>query len=657
MTIIEMLPLSRLVPSKRNVRKTNGGQTIDQLVASIASHGLLQNLSVVPLETDGAPTGKYAVVAGGRRLAALKALARAKAIPGNHPVPCVIKTVAEAQETSLAENIVREAMHPADEMEAFRDLINEGSSIEDVAVRFGVAPIYVQRRLKLANVSPVLVELYRKGEISADHMKAFSVSDSHEAQETAWKDAPSYRRDPASIRAALSSGDVDPGRDRRARFVGLDAYRAAGGTQRQDLFAAPEDATWTDAALVERLAVEKLETIAATVRGEGWAWVEARCSIPYEDRSCCSRVYPVRVPLCETDRAELDALESAFDELAEQPGADEAEVIALREKIQAIEDRADQWPAEILGTAGVFISLDYDGALLVERGYVRPEDRHGARSSNEGQGDSRDANADEIASPGGTRKPISDRLMTNLTAHRTMALRAALMMRPDIALVSIVHNLMGGIFYGSGYGRPSALEIRIEQSERGCASKAECIEGSTAQKALSDRQGWWRLRIPATQDAAWGWLLEQSQETLLDLLAYCTAETVNAVRHPHTTLFDERLVACNDLASALQLDMADWWAPTKESYLGSVSKSTILEAVREGVSQDAAENLAGLKKAALVEEAERRLAGSRWLPGPLRVGSDETKEGAHHDELSTEESSAVGLADEASQIDGRSLAA
>jgi ParB family transcriptional regulator, chromosome partitioning protein len=117
--------------------------------------------------------------------------------------------------------------------------------------------------------------------------------------------------------------------------------------------------------------------------------------------------------------------------------------------------------------------------------------------------------------------------------------------------------------------------------------------------------------------------MEQDQGTLLSLLAYCTAETVNAVQLAHNTPFDDRIVACNDLSESLGLDMAKWWAPTAESYLGSVPKAAILDAVRDGVSPEAAQNLASLKKSALVAEAELRLAGSGWLPIPLRSHADE----------------------------------
>lgn len=618
------IALSKLVPSKKNVRKT-GGQSIDQLAANIYAQGLFHPLAVVPVEKDGEPTDKFAVVAGGRRLAALKLLAKRKRISAKHPVLCIVRTAAEAVETSLAENIIREAMHPADEFEAFRVIIDqEGATVEDVAARFGVEPLYVSRRLRLAQVSPKLLDLYRTGKLTAAHMQAFALSDSHAEQEAAYFEAPEYRRDPASIRSALTHDDVKPLDDRRARFIGLDAYLAAGGTVRQDLFAAPGAAPWTDAALVERLALEKLETVAAQVRAEGWKWVEVQTHIPYERRSTFARIYAEGVPLSEADAAELERLEQAYDALADQDDADPAALATIDEQMQTIRAREDHWSAEKLAIAGALVSLDYQGSVQIDRGMVRPEDERTIR-----QGRAEHDASGPVESTAGERKPLSAALMLRLTAQRTMALRAELQDRPDVALVAIVHNLMAPIFYGaSAYSRPSALEISVDQRGRAAALDAEGIEGCAAKQAVTDRHGWWMLRIPASHHEAWEWLMEQDRETVLSLLAFCTAQTVNAVRHPHNTAFDERLVASNDLAESLGLDMAKWWAPTAETYLASVPKDAILDAVREGVSPEAADNLASMKKAALVAEAELRLAGSGWLPAPLRSHLDEQEDPA-----------------------------
>jgi len=156
---MQTIPLARLVPSPDNVRKTKTG--IDGLAASIAAHGLLQNLTVRPA------SGKnFEVLAGGRRLAALQLLAKQKKIAADHPVPCVVRGGDDATEISLAENEMREAMHPADQFEAFKKLADQGKGPEEIAARFGTTPRVVAQRLKLAVVSPKLIAAYRKGDMT-----------------------------------------------------------------------------------------------------------------------------------------------------------------------------------------------------------------------------------------------------------------------------------------------------------------------------------------------------------------------------------------------------------------------------------------------------------------------------------------------------------
>jgi ParB/RepB/Spo0J family partition protein len=152
-----------------NVRKTGSRKGIADLAASIAAHGLLQSL-VVRKDKQG----KYAVVAGRRRLLALKALVDAKTLQPDMLIPCtVIGRDADATEIGLAENVKREAMHPADEFEAFRDLTQGGMPAADVAARFGVSETVVRQRLKLADVSPKLIAAYRKGEIEEQPEHAY----------------------------------------------------------------------------------------------------------------------------------------------------------------------------------------------------------------------------------------------------------------------------------------------------------------------------------------------------------------------------------------------------------------------------------------------------------------------------------------------------
>ena len=235
MTTEQTIPLTRLFHSDANVRRTGKTEGINELAASIAAHGLRQNLNVLP-RADGKG---FEVVAGGRRLKALKQLARAGQLPKDAPIRClVLAETDDAAEISLAENAVRTAMHPDDQFEAFRALIEDKAvPLEEVAARFGVTPAVVRQRLKLAKVSPQLRALYRKGEMTLDHVMALAISDDHAAQEAAWASLPEWNRDADALKAALTH-DTVPGTDRLAIFVGIDAYVEAGGTVIRDLFSA-----------------------------------------------------------------------------------------------------------------------------------------------------------------------------------------------------------------------------------------------------------------------------------------------------------------------------------------------------------------------------------------------------------------------------------
>jgi len=194
------IALSLLVPSPRNVRRTNGTDVSD-LKASIEAQGLLQNLIVCPeLTKRGKPTGRYEVVGGKRRLAALTALADDGKLSADEEILCRVKPDRDAAEASLAENLHREPMHPADEFEAFQRLVQEGRSIEEVATRFGTSPITVRRRLKLASVHPALIQLYRDDGITLEQLMALAVSDDPDEQLRVWEAAPSWRRDAQFLR-------------------------------------------------------------------------------------------------------------------------------------------------------------------------------------------------------------------------------------------------------------------------------------------------------------------------------------------------------------------------------------------------------------------------------------------------------------------------
>jgi ParB family chromosome partitioning protein len=567
---MQSIPLNKLVPSPENVRRTGASAGVAELAAQIKAHGLLQNLTV-----RAAEDGKFEVIAGRRRLAALKRLARNKDIARLIEIPCNVIEEGDAGEISLVENFGQLPMHPADQFEAFREIAEKGSGPEEIAARFGCSPLIVRQRLKLANVSSRLIKTYRAGKMNLDQLMAFTVSDDHPAQEAAWFRQPEWNRDPATLRRTLTRAHVEAS-DRRVRFVGIDVYVAAGGGILRDLFATEHEGYLADPALLDRLVVERLEREAETILGAGWKWVTVVPDLDYTTVRGFARVYP------QVSRADDDIEDQQPEHLPE-------------------------WSAKTMTRAGAIIGIGHDGTLRVERGLVRPEDTTDAERG----GDTRHQRQRRQKEAG----ELSAALTEDLTAQRTAALRAALADNTAVALSAVVHALALPLFY-EPFGKKSCLSLKLETSDLRASAKE--IGDGAAMRTLSARHDEWQQRLPENADALWTWCVEQGSDTLLTLLAYCTASAVDAVRRPHHHA-DTQLAHSDQLATALQLDMREWWKPTASNYLGRVSRQRILETVAEGVSAEAAGNFRKLPKPALITHAEARLENSGWLPTLLRA--------------------------------------
>jgi ParB family chromosome partitioning protein len=547
---IEMIPLNKLVQSPVNVRKTGASMGIDELAASIKAHGLLQNLQVRP----GA-AGKYEVVAGGRRLAALQRLAKQKAIAKTGEIPCHVIEDENATEISLAENIIRLPMHPADQYEAFKTLADQGKGPQEIAARFGCTAAVVKQRLKLGNVSPKLMEMYREGALDLDQLMAFAVSDDHAAQEQVWEALPHWNISPSTIRSHLMVSNVDAD-DRRVQFVGIKAYKKAGGQIIRDLFQPEHEGYLTDPDVLDRLVIEKLEREAKAIRGEGWKWVVIMPTI--EKLRGLGRVYPEREPLTEAHQAEIDTLSGRYDALVEEHGDDPPEEIAaeleeISEQIDALSEETERWSPNDLAMAGAVVGISHDGRLAVERGLVKPEDEPAQSSEAEGVG--------AMAKAGKTNGEISGKLTEQLTAHRTAALRTVLATNAEIALSAVVHALALPLFFP--FDAESCLTIKLDSVPLG--GSAGGIEDSPAGIKLADRHQFWLCQLPNVVEALWGWLLAQDTVTRLDLLAYCAGCSINAVKKRHERADTDRLAHADRLALALDLDMTQWWQPTAEN--------------------------------------------------------------------------------------------
>jgi ParB family chromosome partitioning protein len=281
-SVLIRAPISKLIISPLNVRKKQGAG-IEELAALIAAQGLIHNLVVTEQIKKGKKTGKYEVVAGGRRLAALKLLVSDGRLSQDHEVGCRLVGQKEALEMSLAENSGREGMHPADLVMAYRNLTQAGLSPDEIASRFGVSPLTVRRYLKLTSVSPAIFKLYAEDKMNFEQISALALTDDHELQERIWDNTPTWQRNGVTFRRLITETEINIRTSPLAMFVGAEAYEAAGGLIRRDLFGNEDDGYMQDAELLERLALEKLATTAEQVREEGFAWVECRTAFDYSD--------------------------------------------------------------------------------------------------------------------------------------------------------------------------------------------------------------------------------------------------------------------------------------------------------------------------------------------------------------------------------------
>lgn len=644
------IPFNKLVLSQSNVRRVKSGLSIEELARDIERRGLLQSLNVRPvLNGEGAETGSYEVPAGGRRFRALELLVKQKKLAKTAPVPCVVREAGSAilaEDDSLAENIQRLALHPLDQFRAFRDMLEKGMSEEEIAAAFFVVPTVVKQRLRLMTVSDSLLDIYEQDGMRLEQLMAFSISDDHARQEQVWEIiAQSHNREPYLIRRMLTEKTVRAS-DRRVRFVGLDAYLAAGGPVMRDLFEADDGGWLQDPSLLDRLVMEKLQEAAEQVRAEGWKWVETALSFPWGHTRQFVEIGGVQAVLSEEDAARLTALHSEQETIeAEYAQADEfpedidTRLGEIEQAIEALEERPVSFDPVDMQRAGAFVSLDTDGTLLVERGFVLPEDMPAEPEDGHDEAEGYDdgivhCSDGDDADGGGMNgapdiepeeddglKPLSDRLLTELTAWRTLALRDAFAGNPHIALTELLHTLVRDLYWQvSGV---DCLEAYVREISLPVHSPD--MPGSLPAHALRQRNEGWKHDLPEDEDALWCWIDGLDDTSRLALLAHCLSFGINALHESShgpslARSVRERLARADRLATALTLDLVETgWRPTVENYLGRVTKARILEAVREARGTEAAERIAHLKKNDMAQAAERLFEGAGWLPEALRT--------------------------------------
>ncbi|KGJ18051.1 ParB/RepB/Spo0J family partition protein [Paracoccus sanguinis] len=653
------IPFNKLILSQTNVRTREDGISIEDLAASIARRGLIQSPHVRPvLDADGAETGMFDVPAGGRRYRALELLVKQKRLARTAPVPCVVgdaKSAILAEEVSLAENIDRLPLTPLEQFRAFAAMLSKGMSEEEIAAAFLVQVQVVKQRLRLLTVWPALLEVYEAEEMTLEQLMAFTVSSDHARKEQVWESIKNaWSKEPYQIRRMLTEQTVRAS-DKRAVFVGLDTYEAAGGATMRDLFQDDDGGWLQDPALLEQLVTDKLKVVAEEIAREGWKWVAVGISFPYGATNGLRELVGIPADLTadeqaaiEALKAEYDRLEAEYEEADELPDEIEQRLGELETALATFDNRPVLFDTAEVLRAGVFISIDANGTLDIDRGYVRPEDEvplapegHSVEAGGEDGATEPRAVQRAVVTIGGEPsepeedddaiKPLPERLVTELTAHRTLALRDAVAGNPHVAMTALLHKLVTDIFL-----RTSASGGCLEASVRHVffPAQPDDLKDSPCARSVAERHEGWKVVVPAEDAALWDWIAGLDDTSRMALLAHCVSYGVNALvekvdRYGGAGLsqhnLDLRLAQADRLARVVGLDMVDaGWRATSANYLGRVTKARILQAVREVAGEQAVQLIDRLKKGDMAKEAERLLADSGWLPEPLRLVADDT---------------------------------
>jgi ParB family transcriptional regulator, chromosome partitioning protein len=617
------VPLDRLVRDPANVRVADRDADIAALAHNIAHEGLLQNLGVRPVLDSGQPTDRYSVAIGGRRHAALKYLVKAKRLPKDAPIRCSLVKNEAVTSAGASENLQRIAMHPADAYAAFAKMSDDGLSDAEIAVRFSITPQTVQKRLRLGRLSPKLLDALRANGMTEQVAQAFAITTDTEAQERVFDRLQGRGSiDPRMVRSILTEGEV-PALDRRVRFVGLAAYEAAGGAVRRDLFSdGLEGVTLLDPAKLDDLVLAKLAIAAADLRTAGWRNVQVTIEDPEEQRHFRPAPY-TRISLSDEDAAKLAALTEEYetfediyeDELTEDQVARHD---AIEAEMDAIQAREDQYDDTTKAAAAVFVYLDYHGPRTYfgvrsdfgDGDHVRGDGDVNANGDTEEDGNEEAEESEQRPIPAADDKPaLSGALTAELLAHRTAGLRAQVMERPGLALRLVVQSLLP-----DGSYQRSVAKI----SGHGPYLKAACpsIDETKAGRMLADEMDRLGQHQPGRPVDVLPWLLSLTDSEAIGVLTPLVASTIDAGTEDWSQRGQLSLAA--QTARAAEVNMSDYWTPDAESYFGRITKAQIAQAVREAEGTTRPFDADG-KKADIAAAATRRVAGTGWLPGILRV--------------------------------------
>ena len=627
--MITNIPLNCLHASEDNVRTFRPDTAADKaLIASIEAHGVLENLIVRP---HAAIDNAFEVTAGGRRLEALKHLQEVAKLPEDHPVPCLISEHDNAREISLTENMIRAAMHPADEYVAFAKMVDDGLKVSEIALHFGTDETTVKQRLSLGNLAPELLDALRADEIDLARLKALTLTDDHELQISLferYKEC-SWNYHPSDIRRIITESAI-ASNSRLGAFATVDAYTQAGGAVTKDLFDA-DCVFMEDPDLVHRLVDERLLEEKNKLLKAGWLWVETVHDIDHSALNELGRMQSEYIDVPSELSDELDAIKARQAELEDMDDAlwsdeldeEDSELWKRERELQTMRSDYLGYTQESKAQSGCFVAVGHHGKANIVEGIVRKEDMKAKSSSN--------AAGDETANDGG-EKPftLANAHAQDLIAHRLLIAKSYLATDFDLSFDLMVFTLCLKTFNPGYFFTSTPLDASLNSTE--CRSSRNDIEGSPADVRLTAIQSGLDLAFLNEEDKAKSFdiLSAKPAAEKQRLFAICVALSLYG-----SLDIDNTGSVFETVGKRLKIDIADDWRPTKDSFWGRINKARCLEFAGEILGEEWVQAHSKDKKAALVTRltsifsgedaasfpAHVRDAALRWVPDFMRFGS------------------------------------
>lgn len=608
--------LKELAATALNARITPRTKAdIEGRAASIEGAGLLQNLVVYRMAD-----GLYGVAAGETRRLGLNVLMEqgrsAAGVPVTPEFSVAVLEVSEddAYAISIAENVQRSNLEPADQLESFRVMAEKGTSVERIGAILGYSTAHVKKCLKLTTVAPALLELLKTNNINFDQLAALGATDDHLRQMQAWEKGDYYEqyRTPKALRESVLNDEVSAVDSDLVDFVGLDAYQAAGGETREDLFA--ESIILTNRLQLETMALAKLQDAAdAVAKEEGWAWAQGRSKEvrSWGDDAKVFDVLYAYATLSDEQNAEVEQLESEkklLESLLEGADADDEwehtpRIGQINARIAEINEHAEinKWSLDVRDTAGVVAYLQ-DGKIHIQRGLMKMEDIKQVEKAGREK-------ANKETPP--SEKGLSQVLVTSLSAERTLAVAASLAQNSTVALALHTFTLTRRIF-GKGYF--SELHTSVDSQRSICLNQSTDAgsENGLANQKLNALHEGWLSRFPQDWLDGFDWFLEWPQEDVLALLAYCVSHGLDG---RECQLHDNRVgTKLARVEKALNFQIGDWWKPTSANYFSRIAKDQIVDALNRAGRAGNACDAESMKRKEAAEFAEAVLKETHWLP-------------------------------------------